>query len=72
MILRGTAVPKTNVEMNKMSKERANKCIECTVTNCAHHCCDDDYCSLDSIKIGTHECDPTEDRCTDCLSFKMK
>ncbi|MBR5088554.1 MAG: DUF1540 domain-containing protein [Ruminiclostridium sp.] len=55
-----------------MSTERANKCIGCSVTNCAHHCCDSDFCSLDRIQVGTHETDPTMDQCTDCQSFKMK
>ena len=55
-----------------MSTERANKCIECTVSSCAHHCCDSNYCSLDSILVGTHENDPTMDQCTDCQSFAMK
>ena len=55
-----------------MSGERANKCIECTITNCAHHCYDSDYCSLDHIRVGTHEANPTVDQCTDCLSFDMK
>ena len=52
--------------------ERANKCIECSIKNCAYHCTSEDYCSLDHIKVGTHECDPTQKQCTDCLSFKMK
>lgn len=55
-----------------MSTERANKCIECSIHNCANHCCDSDFCSLDSIKVGTHEANPTQYECTDCLSFVMK
>lgn len=49
-----------------------NKSIECTVKNCANHCPDVNYCSLDSILVGTHECNPTQDQCTDCLSFRKK
>ena len=52
--------------------DKANKCIECTVQQCAHHCDDANYCSLDKIRVGTHECDPTVDQCTDCLSFAKK
>jgi len=55
-----------------MSNERANMSIECSVKNCVHHCCDRDYCNLDKIKVGSHECDPTKEQCTDCQSFKMK
>ena len=52
--------------------DKANKCIECTVRQCAHHCDDANYCSLDKIRVGTHECDPTVEQCTDCLSFAKK
>ncbi len=55
-----------------MGTEFANKHIGCTIHNCEHHCCCEDYCSLDKIEIGTHEADPTVCQCTDCLSFKMK
>lgn len=51
---------------------RANKCIECTVQQCAYHCDDANYCSLDSILVGTHEANPTADQCTDCKSFRKK
>ena len=49
--------------------EQANKSIRCTVTSCQNHCCDKDYCKLDSIQVGTHEANPTMDQCTDCQSF---
>ena len=48
-----------------------NKCIECDVTVCANHSKTDNYCSLDRIKVGTHEANPTEVKCTDCQSFKL-
>lgn len=50
----------------------ANKCIECTVQQCAHHCENENYCSLDRILVGTHEGNPTVDQCTDCKSFRKK
>lgn len=50
----------------------ANKCIECTVSQCAYHCDDANYCSLDKIMVGTHEANPTMDQCTDCMSFRKK
>ena len=50
----------------------ANKSIECTVQQCAHHCGHENYCSLDKILVGTHEMNPTMDQCTDCMSFRKK
>ena len=54
------------------ANEKANHAIECHVTQCNNHCGCADYCSLDKVCIGTHECDPTVDQCTDCLSFVKK
>ena len=51
---------------------KANKCIECNVVSCNHHCGTENYCSLDKICVGTHEWDPTEQACTDCQSFEQK
>ena len=50
----------------------ANRCIECLVTSCAHHCEAENYCSLDRILVGTHETSPVADQCTDCMSFAKK
>jgi hypothetical protein len=50
----------------------ANKSIECTVAQCAYHCDQENYCSLDRILVGTHEANPTMDQCTDCKSFRKK
>ena len=52
--------------------DHANKSIECTVFDCTHHCESENYCSLDRILVGTHECDPTVEQCTDCMSFRRK
>ena len=52
--------------------DRANQCIECTVTQCRHHCDEANYCTLDKILVGTHEANPTMDQCTDCKSFARK
>ena len=49
-----------------------NKCIECTVQQCANHTASGNYCSLDRIMVGTHECNPTKEQCTDCMSFRKK
>ncbi len=50
----------------------ANKCIMCSVQQCKHHYKKENYCALDSIKVGTHEYSPTEKQCTDCQSFEMQ
>ena len=64
------ADPKSKEEM--CMNCHANKSIECTVAQCAHHCQNENYCSLDRIMVGTHEVNPTMDQCTDCKSFKKK
>lgn len=52
--------------------DKANRSIQCHVTQCNNHCATEDYCSLDHICVGTHECNPTQDQCTDCMSFVKK
>lgn len=51
---------------------QANKSIRCTVSQCKHHCTQENYCSLDRILVGTHEANPTMNECTDCKSFEVK
>lgn len=48
----------------------ANHCIVCNVTGCKNHNKSKNYCSLETIRVGTHESDPTEKPCTDCQSFE--
>jgi hypothetical protein len=55
-----------------MQKHQANRSIECSVEQCKYHCKSDDYCSLDSIMVGTHESNPTVPECTDCRSFEAQ
>ena len=55
-----------------MSCNTPNECIKCTVSECKHHCKQQDYCSLNCITVGTHEANPTMDQCTDCKSFRKK
>lgn len=50
----------------------ANDAIRCSVEQCEYHCQTQDYCSLDSIHVGTHETNPTMPQCTDCESFKKR
>lgn len=52
--------------------KNANKAIECSITSCANHCSSENYCSLNQIRVGTHEADPKVPECTDCLSFQKK
>ena len=47
-----------------------NASIRCSVTSCAHHCENAQYCGLNSIQVGTHESNPAVDQCTDCQSFE--
>ena len=61
----------TKKEVRVMSCH-ANKCVECTVHQCANHCETENYCSLERIQVGTHEANPTVDQCTDCMSFRRK
>ncbi len=56
--------------MQNMSQ--ANQSIKCTVQQCANHCQNQNYCSLQSITVGTHETNPTVVQCTDCESFVLK
>lgn len=55
-----------------MMSEGKNECIQCSINNCEYHAQNIDYCTLDQIKVGTHEDNPTEKECTDCESFKNK
>lgn len=55
-----------------MEDSRANQSIRCTVEQCKYHCDNKQYCGLDSIQVGTHECNPTQQECTDCESFESK
>ena len=53
-----------------MSDCKPNRSIRCTVKSCANHCSGENFCSLDTVSIGTHEGDPAMNQCTDCLSFR--
>ena len=55
-----------------MDNCKANKCIECTVTQCANHCSTSNYCALDSITVGTHENNPPSDQCTESHTFRKR
>ena len=55
-----------------MMDNNINKSIHCSVSSCAYNNNEQGYCKLDSIRVGTHESNPTEKKCTDCESFMLK
>ena len=57
--------------MQNKSNE-ANPSIRCSVEDCRYHCGEVDYCSLDSIKVASHEQNPTEKTSVDCRSFECR
>ncbi len=59
------------MENKDSCKCKPNRSIECTVVQCANHCGWQDFCSLDKIKVVTHEQNPTVVQCTDCGSFVL-
>ena len=52
--------------------EKCNECIRCTVANYRQHHNTKNYCTLETIQVGTHEANPTMDQCTDCLSYTKR
>lgn len=51
---------------------KANPNIRCTVVQCENIAGDGQHCSLDAITVDTHEANPTQCQCTDCMSFRVK
>ena len=49
-----------------------NERIEWTTKDCTFHNQKENYGTLDRIKVGTHEANPTQKECTDCESFVNK
>lgn len=47
-----------------------NTGVCCSVTGCANHCQDSEFCGLRTVRIGTHEQNPTQKQCVDCDSFQ--
>jgi uncharacterized Zn finger protein len=47
-----------------------NSSIGCSVTECAFHCKDDNYCTLDKIQVVKNTQKAITVECTDCGSFK--
>lgn len=49
-----------------------NSSIKCSVKSCKFNDETKSYCTLNEIKVGTHEANPQVPECTDCESFKLK
>ncbi|WP_373899206.1 DUF1540 domain-containing protein [Haloimpatiens sp. FM7315] len=49
-----------------------NDSIACTVTECKHHCNNDDYCTLKKIQVTKHGGCAKNQECTDCASFETR
>ncbi len=49
-----------------------NESIKCSVRQCKYNYNTENYCTLSAIKVGTHEANPTDVKCTDCESFSLK
>nr|WP_077845523.1 DUF1540 domain-containing protein [Clostridium puniceum] len=47
------------------------KGLGCSVTECKYNCKDANYCTLNKIKIGTHESTPKTVECTYCEPFEL-
>jgi hypothetical protein len=72
ILISGYTTTEPNQKEEKTMNYNANKCIACTVQQCAYHCDTENYCSLEHIQVGTHEMNPTDEQCTDCKSFRRK
>ena len=49
-----------------------NPSIKCNVSSCKFNNKNKHYCKLETIKVGTHEKNPTQVECTDCQSFELE
>lgn len=51
--------------------DKVNHNIECSVNTCAYHAGEQNYCTLNTIKVGCcGEPNPKSCDCTECASFK--
>ncbi len=55
-----------------MKNKNSNPSIKCSVTQCAYHCGDEDYCSLDKVKISRCAAQVTDCAGTECASFTCR
>ena len=52
--------------------DKKNGSIHCTIKDCEYNLQSENFCTLDAIRVGTHESHPTKPECTDCESFVMR
>jgi hypothetical protein len=52
--------------------EKVNRSIQCSVSNCSYHCNDENYCTLNEIRVGavSGNAHPTDCKETECASFR--
>lgn len=55
--------------MERTDSKKPNQSIACSVCSCTFQDKTTYHCTLDKIKVGTHESNPTVSKCTDCESF---
>ena len=65
-------IPSQKKVVKSMTAQNKNESIQCSIHNCVHHAGTVDYCTLDKIRVGTHEMNPTKKECTDCDSFQYR
>ncbi len=49
-----------------------NNSIGCTVDTCKYHCTSANYCTLNSIEVGSCNCNASSSDATCCQSFEIK
>ena len=47
-----------------------NNSIKCSVNSCAYHCGEQNYCTLNEIKVGCCDSNVTNCASTECASFQ--
>lgn len=48
-----------------------NNSIRCSVNRCAYHCGEQNYCTLNEIKVGCCDSNVTNCASTECASFQL-
>ena len=48
-----------------------NNSIRCSVNRCAYHCGEQNYCTLNEIKVGCCDANVTNCANTECASFQL-
>ena len=48
-----------------------NNSIKCSVNSCAYHCGEQNYCTLNEIKVGCCDSNVTNCASTECASFPV-